>query len=337
MERAGDHDAALASLALAEQSDPSDGYLPARRAELLIARGDLPGAVTALNAAIERHPDASVLWMVLAEARHASGDARGAQEAAARALAIDSADPDVRALSARMAGADRDTAARARETAPNARAGDRVLDPASPLRHRARAQRRLRAAECFRAGQWRAVDQILTPMVDANDAENADRVRLIEARAYDGRPMDAARLIAGVRVEGEGAVSRIERARLWLLAGRAEQARAEAEEALTADGEDPRTELVLGEALATLGRWDLALARFERITPLEAGFAESRVWAARGMAQRGLRSDAVRLLDASITRLQAARGTEADMQRMRGLRSALAGVTGNDTESMSQP
>ncbi|MEI2779707.1 MAG: tetratricopeptide repeat protein [Tetrasphaera sp.] len=299
-----DTTAAERYLSYAELADPSDGYLPARRAELLLARGEGAEALRVLAEATAAHPDASAVWMVLAEARRATGDAAGAQAAATRAMALDPDDPDVRALAATIAGASEDTAARAREQSPNAGPGDRVLDPNSPFRRRARAARRQRAREGFRAGRWAEVDRILTPMVESGDGETADRVRLIEARAHQGRWRDAARLVPGVAVEGDGAVTRAERARLWLVAGHPEQARAEAEESLAEDGEDPRAELVLGESLGALGRWDLALRALGRITAREAEFAESREQAAVGLNLRGMRETALAVLDRALHEME---------------------------------
>ena len=62
-----------------------------------------------------------------------------------------------------------------------------------------RSVRRERAARAWAQQDFRAVDQLLTPLVMSDPEDVRDRVRVIEARARDGRPADAARLVAGLR------------------------------------------------------------------------------------------------------------------------------------------
>lgn len=257
----GDHAQALRQLELAAVADPTDGYLTARRVEVLLAAGDVDAARETAAALTEASPELSAAWLALAEARARANDPTGAMDAARRALALDPDDPDVRAAAAEVAGGDARAIASARAGAPEAREGDRslaaramALDPAGIFRRSAAARRRAIAAEHAERGAWARVDAALSPVVTLDARRVADRIRVIEARALDGRPADAAPLVAGLRLgDGADAVRPAERARLWLLAGRADLAVEEAAAALAASPDDPLARRVLGHARLRLG------------------------------------------------------------------------------------
>jgi len=257
----GDHAEALRQLELAAIADPTDAYLPARRVELLLATGDVTTAQELATALTAARPEFPVAWLALAEVRAHRGDHDGAMDAARRALALEPDDPDVRASVTALAGGDDRAVAAARAGAPEARDGDRVLaaramtlDPAGIFRRSAAARRRALAAEHAERGEWALVDALLAPVVTIDPLRVTDRVRVVEARALDGRPADAAPLVAGLRVgEGAGTVRPAERARLWLLAGRADLAAEEAAAALRASPDDLLARRVLGHARLRLG------------------------------------------------------------------------------------
>ena len=272
----GDHAAALRQLDLASLADGADGFLAARRVEVTAASGDLEGARALAEELVRASPDLAAGWLALAAVRQRGGDDAGAMAASNRALALDPDDPDVRAAVTAVAGGDERAAALARGGAPGARAGDRVLaarvlalDPAGMFRRSAAARRRAAAVEHAARGEWAAVDAMLTPLVELDPSRVADRVRVIEARAFDGRAADAARLVAGLRAGREGATVRpSERARLWLVAGRADLAAEEAGAIVRGAPGDLLAIRVLGHALLRAGRVAEGVEMLARV-PLE--------------------------------------------------------------------
>jgi|GEM_PF-1340402 len=257
----GDHAQALRQLELATVADPTDGYLTARRVEVLLDAGDVDAARATATELTQAHPELSAAWLSLAEVCGRVGDHHGAMDAARRAVALDPDDPDVRAATVAVAGGDAAAAAAARLGAPEARDGDRTLaaramalDPAGIFRRSVAARRRARAAEHAERAEWALVDAALSPVVTLDARRVADRIRVVEARALDGRPADAAALVAGLRVgEDAGSVRPAERARLWLVAGRADLAAEEARAAVRPAPNDLLARRVLGHALLRLG------------------------------------------------------------------------------------
>jgi tetratricopeptide (TPR) repeat protein len=257
----GDHAQALRQLELAAVADPTDGYLSARRVEVLLDAGDVEGARASALELTQSHPELSAAWLCLAEALTRAGDAVGAMDAARHAVALDPDDPDVRAATVGIAGGDAAAAAAARGAAPEARDGDRTLaaramalDPAGIFRRSVAARRRALATEQAERGAWAQVDAALTPVVTLDARRVADRIRVVEARALDGRPADAAALVAGLRLGDDAASVRpAERARLWLLAGRSDLAAEEARAVLRTAPNDLLARRVLGHALLRLG------------------------------------------------------------------------------------
>ena len=108
-------------------ADPADGFLAARRAEVLLARGPLADALRAAEDATRQHPTAAAAWIALGETRRALGDADGVAEAMQRAAALAPDDPDVRAAVSAQHGGSAAQVARARRDAPEARPGDQNL------------------------------------------------------------------------------------------------------------------------------------------------------------------------------------------------------------------
>jgi tetratricopeptide (TPR) repeat protein len=163
------------------------------------------------------------------------------------------------------------------------------------------------------------VDRVLGPLLDVGAAAVGDRVQLCEARALSGRTEDAAVLVAGLPVgEGPEAVSRGERARLWLLAGHPGEAAEEAQEALSARPEDTRARLVLGRALARLGRAPEGLGHLSQIAPGSPEYAEARVSAAEALSEGGVEDAVVDLV------LERAQGLARDALARDRLRLARA-------------
>lgn len=342
----GDHAAALRQLDLAELADPSDGFLSVRRVEITASSGDLEGALSLAERVTRDRPELSAAWLALASVRARSGDDAGALTAASRAASLDPDDPDVRAAVSALAGGDERSVADARGGAPDARAGDRVLaararslDPAGMFRRSAALRRRAAAHELAARGDWAAVDAMLSPLVELDPTRVADRVRAIEARAFDGRSADAATLVAGLRTgAGEGAVRASERARLWLVASRPDIAAEEARAIVHATPDDLLAIRVLGHALLRSGRLAEGIETLSRVpveTPAVArltierepfvggfmggtgdlpgeeagapavGWAVARVEVARALSASGHAALADRLLASSIAALGA--------------------------------
>lgn len=291
----GDYASALRQLDLAELADPSDGFLSVRRVEVTAASGDLDGALSLAERVVRDRSELSAAWLALASVHVQRGDDMGALAASARAAALDPDDPDVRAAVSALAGADPRAISDARREAPDARVGDRViaararsLDPAGMFRRSAAARRRAAAHELAARGDWAAVDAMLSPLVELDPTRVADRVRAIEARAFDGRSADAAALVSGLRTgTGEGAVRPSERARLWLVANRPELAAEEARAIVVAAPDDLLAIRVLGHALLRSGRVAEGIEALSRVpvdTPAVARLALDRESFAGGFA-----------------------------------------------------
>jgi tetratricopeptide (TPR) repeat protein len=301
----GEAGAAARQLELAELADPADGYLAARRAEVLSIAGEREAALAAARQGTERFPREAATWLVLGEILAAQGDAAAASEAFTRALAEAPSDPEVRGAIARAQGASAASVAHAIETAPEARVGDRTLaqrlalEGAAEERPVLRTMRRERARRAWERRAWREVDVILSPLVLADPTAVIDRVRVIEARARDGRPGDAARLVPGVPL-GTGAhgVPLAERARLWLIAGRAELAAEEAAQAFAQAPDDVQARRVLGEARVRTGRIEEGVMLLAGVPVDSPHFAEARIAAAEGLSRAGRHA----LADAALVR-----------------------------------
>lgn len=260
----GDPAAAAAQMELAVIADPADGFLAARRAEVLLARGPLAVALRAAEEATQQHPGSAAAWIALGEARRALGDTDGVAEAMQRASVIAPDDPDVRAAVSALHGASAAQIARARRDAPEARYGDQnlarhALDPGGEARRWTVARRRLAAAEQRARGDWAAVDRTLTPGVLADAGNVQDREAVIEARARDGRPRDAAALAGGL----PGSLPAARRALAWWLVGEASRAASTAAEPEAAD--DPMAIRVRAQALGAQGDTATAVTLLARV------------------------------------------------------------------------
>ncbi len=327
----GDAEAASRQLELAMMADPADGYLAARRAEVLLAGGHGDDALAAAREATERFPAQSVGWMALGEVLAARGEGAAASTAWTRALANAPDDPEVRAAVARAAGGSQREVAQAMSGAPDARPGDRTqarrmaLDPLRDDRPTLRTARRERARAAMARGAYRAVESMLGPLVASDITDVDDRVRLIEARAADGRPADAARLVPGVPIAPVvRGISRAEHARLWLLAARYDLASEEARVAFAADGSDVLARAVLGEALTKHGRVAEGVVLLAGVPAQTSRFVDAQLAAADALAASGREDLANTALERAITRVAADDAPGRDRLRIamaeRGLR-----------------
>lgn len=358
----GDFASALRQLDLAEMADPTDGFLTVRRVEITAASGDVADATALAERLVRERSELSSAWIALATLRLRAGDEPGALLAAGRAASLDPDDPDVRAAVSELAGGDERAVAAARRGAPDANVGDRVvaaravaLDPAGMFRRTAAARRRESAREAAARGDWATVDAMLSPLVVIDPTRVADRVRAIEARAFDGRSSDAATLVVGLRVgTTHDAVRPAERARLWLLAGRADLAAEEARAAVESAPDDLLAIRVLGHALLrtsnvaegieTLSRVPVDTPAAVRLTisrdafaggvvggagdlPGEGAGASSVGWAlarvdvARTLASSGMGALADRLLVSSLASLGASSERRAARDTLRVARA----------------
>lgn len=337
----GDPDEASRQLELAMMGDPADGYLAARRAEVLLVSGHRDEALAAAREAAGRFPAQAVAWMALGEVLRARGEQPAASRAFTRALENAPDDPDVRAAVARAAGGSPNEVAMAMSSAPQARAGDRTtamrmaLDPLRNDRPTPRTLRQDRARAAMERGAYGAVEVMLAPLAAADVTDVADRVRLIEARAADGRPGDAARLVPGVptapRAHG---VAQAEHARLWLLAARDELAVEEARAALAADATDVLARVVLGQALARLGHVAEGVVLLADVPPMASLFVEAQLAAAEALGTAGREELADAALAGAIPRVAADDAPGRDRLRIARAMRELRHGTIADTRHM---
>jgi predicted Zn-dependent protease len=277
---------ALRQLDLAVTADPSDPYLVVRQVEVTLLAGDVDDALERADALTHDHTDLAAGWIALARVHTRRNDPAAALAAVQRAVALDPNDPDTRAAAAEIGGGAPEVIAHARGSAPDARASDHVLAArgvARDPRMVSPAGRRAVGLDHVARGAWREADRVLSPLVENAPDRVFDRVRLIEARALDGRPGDAARLVPGVRVtRGAGttesdrttaAVAPSERARLWLVAGRVETALEEARAVLREHPDDRVARRVLGHALLLQGDFTRGARTLASVTPDAPGEA----------------------------------------------------------------
>jgi tetratricopeptide (TPR) repeat protein len=289
---------ALRQLNLAEMADATDGYLTARRVEILLALGDTQEALSVATRLTEAQPDLAVGWIARATVHCALQDPTRMSESLSRASACDPDDPDVRAAVASLSGADSQQTARAMAQSPDARVGDRMvaaratpLDPAGSLRRTAETRRRSAAVVLAAQADWHGVDSLLSPFVVGDAARVSDRVHVIEARVLDGRPRDAVALMMSLRVGDIASTVRpSERARLWLLAQRPLIAAEEAREVLNTNPDDVMALRVLGHALLRTAHVAEGIEVLARV-PLDAPWGQRLLvsrdvleghWATRG-------------------------------------------------------
>lgn len=277
---------ALRQLDLAVTADPSDPYLAVRQVEVTLLAGDLQDARERAEALTHEHPELAAAWIALARVHVRQNAPADALAAVQRAVALDPNDPDTRAAAAEIGGGDPETVARAQGEAPDARASDHVLAArgvARDPRMVSPAGRRAIGLDHVARGAWREADRVLSPLVESAPDRVFDRVRVIEARALDGRPGDAARLVPGVRVtrgaavsEGDrttAAVAPSERARLWLMSGRVETAIEEARAVLREHPDDRVAQRVLGHALLLHGDFAQGARALASVAPDAPGEA----------------------------------------------------------------
>jgi tetratricopeptide (TPR) repeat protein len=263
----GDPRGAVGQMDLAVTADASDGFLAARRAEVLLDAGAVAEALRAAEDATQQHPDAAAAWIALAQVRRAGGDTPAALEALQRAVVIAPDDPDVRAAVSALNGGDVAQVARARRDAPDARDGDRnlarhaLLDPRGIGRRWSLTRRRLLAGEHRARGDWAAVDRVLTPTATLPTADFSEREAVLEARARDGRPREGAALLSAVPDLVSVPPARV--ARAWWLVG--EVARAGEIACAEALREDPMALRVCAQTLAAQGDVRGAVTALSRV------------------------------------------------------------------------
>lgn len=319
----GDVTTASRQLELAEIADPGDSYLAARRAEVLWLAGEHQQALDIARAATRRFPHDAAPWLALGEILTERGQIAEATAAFTHALAAAPDDPEVRSAVARAQGAAPIVAARAMETAPGTRPADRTLarrmtlnalEEARPV---LRTLRRIRARQAWTRRDYRAVDDILSPIVLADPTDVVDRVTVIQARALDGRPGDAARLVPGVPVgTGTGGVSLAEHARLWLMAGRPDLAAEEAERAWRNDPTDVLARRVLGEALVRTRQVARGLELLAAIPAQSSHFVDARLAAAHGLCLAGRPDLADQVLERAVSQVNSEDAIARDRLRL---------------------
>lgn len=338
----GSFEEAARQIELATFADDTDGWLCARRAELLLLAGDRTEALSSAEACARRFGEQAACWVVLGEALVAAGRASEATAAFTRALAVAPDDPEVRESVAIGQGASRSSAAAARENAPETRPGDRtraqraLLDAGRDRRPTLAALRRERARQARERGAHREVDALLTPLYTSQRATREDRVAIIEARVADGRARDAAPMVASLAMSAQtAALSQIELARLWLLVDQPERA-VEASERAAAEGRtDALAKRLHGTALVRSGRATEGLAMLATIDPSEGEFVEAQIEAAQALAQRARGDLAERVFTIAIERLGAEPSRAIDRDRLRIARATALSRRGANTQSAS--
>ncbi|MDP3274989.1 MAG: hypothetical protein Q8Q09_07310 [Deltaproteobacteria bacterium] len=322
----GQYADAARQLELATFADETDGWLLARRAEMLLRAGDTQDALEGAQDCVRRFPAQAACWLVQGEVLQRLARTAEASESFTRALAVASEDPEVRAAVAIAQGSDRVTAARALEDAPLARPGDRtlaqraLLDYARDTRPTLAVTRRTRAHDALVRGAFSQADSLLTPLLLTQRATLEDRLALISARVGDGRPADAIALVAGLELgHAQAGVSRTELAQRWLDVAQPARALELARESLAEGHDDGRTLRVLGESLIesdsrAVSEGLLALAR---VRVDDGEFVSAQTVAARALVRRAQPAWAAQVLTQAIARLSGDAHRAVDRDRLR--------------------
>lgn len=300
-----DLEEAARQLELATFADDSDGWLCARRAEVLALAGQRDEGLEAARGCARRFSEQAASWIVLGEILVERGRRDEANAAFSRALTVAPDDPEVRESVAVGQGASPSSAASAREASAQARPGDRtiaqrtLLDQGRDRRPTLATLRRQRARDAMARGAFSTVDSLLTPLYVSQRATVEDRVALIEARAGDGRANEAAPIVSSLTAgEGAGSVSVAQLARLWLLVGRADLALEACERGDERSHDASLLRRLQAEALGRVGRASEALTMFATIDSEDGEFVEAQVQAAQTL----VRAARVALADAVLVR-----------------------------------
>lgn len=325
-----DFEGAARQLELATFADDTDGWLCARRAEVLLLSGASDEGLEAARTCTRRFAEQAASWIVLGEALIERGQHIDATAAFTRALAVAPDDPEVRQSVALGQGASRSVAARARETAPQALPSDRtiarraLLDEGRDRRPTLATLRRQRAREAQARGAYSEVDALLTPLYASQRASVEDRVAIIEARVADGRAAQAAPMVATLTASDDSrGVSRPELARLWLLVRRPELALEECARARGEGRRDAVTRRLEATALARVGRAAESLELFASIQSDEGEFVEAQIEAAALLARSARADLADRALSVAVERLGREPARAIDRDHLRVSRAAL--------------
>lgn len=325
-----DLDEAARQLELATFADDTDGWLCARRAEVLALAGQRDEGLEAARACARRFGEQAASWIVLGEILVERGQRAEASAAFSRALTVAPDDPEVRESVALGQGAAPAAAASARESSAQTRPGDRtiaqrtLLDQGRDRRPTLATLRRQRAREAMARGAFSEVDALLAPLYASQRATVEDRVALIEARAGDGRANEAAPVVSSLTAgEGEGSISRAELARLWLLVGRADLALEACERGDERSHDASLLRRLQAEALGRVGRAGEALSMFATIDSEDGEFVEAQVQAAQTLVRAARVSLADTALSRAIARLGAGARRALDRDRLRIARAQL--------------
>ncbi len=329
----GEYEEASRQLELATFADDTDGWLCARRAEVLLLAGERTEALDAARVCARRFAEQAASWIVLGEALVSHGMHTEATAAFTRAMAAAPDDPEVRESVALGQGASRTTAAHARESASDARPSDRtiarraLLDEGRDRRPTLATLRRQRAREAQQRGAHSVVDALLTPLYVSQRATVEDRVAIIEARVADGRAVEAAPMVSALRAGDEpSGISQIEIARLWLLVGRAELAIEALDRAQREGYDNSRARRMRGQAMARLGRVSEALVLFGAIAQDDGEFVEAQIEAAAALDRAARSALGDRALELALQRVGGDPARAIDRDRLRVARArALVG------------
>lgn len=336
----GAFEEAARQIELATFADDTDGWLCARRAELLLLAGERAEALTSAQACARRFGEQAACWVVLGESLIAAGRASEATAAFTRALAVAPGDPEVRESVAIGQGASRSSAATARENAPDSRPGDRtqaqraLLDAGRDRRPTLAALRRERARRAHERGAHREVDALLTPLYASQRATREDRVAIIEARVADGRARDAAPMVASLAMSSPAAaVSQSELARLWLLVDQPERALEACERAQSEGRDDALSKRLRGTALVRAGRSAEGLSVLASIDASEGEFVEAQIEASHALARQARGDLSDRVLSVAIERLGNDPSRAIDRDRLRVARATSLSRRGANSQS----
>lgn len=293
---------AVAELQRALRIDPDHAGAHLLLGKIRAAQHRRAEAAASLERAIERNPSDPEAWLVLTRLHADFGDWKAAEEVASRYEAAVPGDAAPWRLLARTAWEREEKAAAVRYLR---RAVDRDREDAASRLHLALVEEREgneeRAAALYE--EVLRLDPTVPQALLGAGRCALRRNAIAEARAYFTQLLGTTR---------EPVASALQVAAAWREAWLPEEALATLDQALLADGEDPRLHFTRGLVLASLGRYGEAATAFARVTaaagPLHAA---SRAYLADSLSLQGRHEQAIEAIQGAL-RLARPGGEEAE-------------------------
>jgi tetratricopeptide (TPR) repeat protein len=301
------------------QRNPNDAQAHILLANALAGMKDTEGAIAMFEKAVTLDPKRAGTYTELGSAQLASGDREAAEKAFRKAIEI-----DPKSATARMAFANFMWATGKLPEAEQEMRAALELDPNHLVTHRAlamflmlsrrpaEAEPHLKAvadaspgpqAKYFLAEYYVRLNRIdeardlLTPLMQDDDAFVGASVRLARIEALAQKPADAHRLLdAALAREPKNVEALVTRARLFLAENNTINALTALQTAVAADPRSVEGQIALGDAYSVRGQLKEAATAYNDALKVDAGNLDGRMGLARVQINTGNAAEAVPLI-----------------------------------------